>query len=156
MPVPFKTYADLECNLKRVESYEGFYSKNIKITFLVVLLTNLFVLMMNLLSQYPASKYWSLRRIEDVPSNVLRASPKDPIWPSWGHPDLTSQVRPNLTSWGRPEMTPRGSLNRTFKGRPWEVDSGFPLEDLQTTQTWISEKKKLNFLSELIRLTKSI
>ena len=78
MPVRFKTYADLECNLKRVESYEGFYSKNIKITFLVVLLTNLFVLMMNLLSQYPAGKYWSLGRIEDVPSNVLGASPKDP------------------------------------------------------------------------------
>ena len=52
MPVPFKTYADLEGNLKRAESYERFYSKNIKIKFLVVLLTNLFVLMMNLLSQY--------------------------------------------------------------------------------------------------------
>ena len=76
MPVPFKTYADLEGNLKRAESYERFYSKNIKIKFLVVLLTNLFVLMMNLLSQYPASKYWSLRRIEDVPSNVPRASLK--------------------------------------------------------------------------------
>ena len=48
IPVPFKTYADFECNLKSVESYEGSYSKNIKITFLVVLLTNLFVLMINL------------------------------------------------------------------------------------------------------------
>ena len=79
IPVPFKIYADFECNLTSAESYEGFYSKNIKITFLVVLLTNLFVLMMNLLSQYPAGKYWSLGRIEDVPSNVLGASPKDPI-----------------------------------------------------------------------------
>ena len=79
IPVPFKIYADFECNLTGAESYEGFYSKNIKITFLVVLLTNLFVLMMNLLSQYPAGKYWSLGRIEDVPSNVLGASPKDPI-----------------------------------------------------------------------------
>ena len=26
-PVPFKIYANFECNLKRVESYEGFYSK---------------------------------------------------------------------------------------------------------------------------------
>ena len=51
IPVPFKIYADFECNLKIVESYEGSYSKNIKITFLVVLLTSLFVLMMNLLSQ---------------------------------------------------------------------------------------------------------
>ena len=49
--VPFKIYADFECHLKSVESYEGSYSKNIKITFLLVLLTSLFVLMMNLLSQ---------------------------------------------------------------------------------------------------------
>ena len=27
IPVPFKIYADFECNLKIVESYEGFYSK---------------------------------------------------------------------------------------------------------------------------------
>ena len=51
IPVPFKIYAGFECNLKSVESYEGSYSKNIKITFLVVLLTSLFVLMMNLLNQ---------------------------------------------------------------------------------------------------------
>ena len=41
IPVPFKSYADFEYNIKSVESYEGFYSKNIEITFLVVLLTNL-------------------------------------------------------------------------------------------------------------------
>ena len=51
LPVPIKIYADLESNLESVESYEGSYSKNIKITFLVVLLTNLFVLMMNLVHQ---------------------------------------------------------------------------------------------------------
>ena len=51
IPVPFKIYADFECNLKSVESYEGSYSKNIKIAFLVVLLTSLFVLMINLPSQ---------------------------------------------------------------------------------------------------------
>ena len=52
IPVPSKIYADFECNLKNVESYEGSYSENIKITFLVVLLTNLFVLTINLPSQY--------------------------------------------------------------------------------------------------------
>ena len=29
---------------------------------------------------------------------VPRTSPKDPIWPFWGGPDLTFQRRPNLTS----------------------------------------------------------
>ena len=51
IPVPLKIYADFECNLKSVESYEGSYSKNIKIAFLVILLTSLFVLMINLPSQ---------------------------------------------------------------------------------------------------------
>ena len=51
LPVPFKIYADFECNLERVESCEGSYTKNIKITFLVVLLTKLFALMIGLLSQ---------------------------------------------------------------------------------------------------------
>ena len=27
IPVPFKTYADFECNLENIESYEGSYSK---------------------------------------------------------------------------------------------------------------------------------
>ena len=51
IPIRFKIYADFECNLKSVESYEGFYSKNIKFIFLVVLLINLFVFIMNLQSQ---------------------------------------------------------------------------------------------------------
>ena len=51
IPVPFEIYADSECNLKSVENYEGSYSKKYQDTFLAVLLTNLFVLMMNLLSQ---------------------------------------------------------------------------------------------------------
>ena len=50
-PVPFKIYVDFECNLKGVEIYEGFFSKNIKVAFLLVLLTRLFLLMINLLSQ---------------------------------------------------------------------------------------------------------
>ena len=50
-PVPFKIYADFKCNLRGVESYEGFYTKNIKIILLVVLLIKLYVLMIDLLSQ---------------------------------------------------------------------------------------------------------
>ena len=56
MPVPFKIYDDFDCILRGVESYEGSYTKNIKITFLVVLLTNLFALMIGLLSQLLAIK----------------------------------------------------------------------------------------------------
>ena len=52
IPVRFKIYADFECNLRSVESYESSYTnKNIKITFFVVLLTKLFVLMTGLLSE---------------------------------------------------------------------------------------------------------
>ena len=49
--VPFNIYADFECNLERVKSYEGSYTKNIKIMFLVVFLTKLFLLMIDLVSQ---------------------------------------------------------------------------------------------------------
>ena len=52
IPVPFKIYALFECNLRSVESYEGSYTKNIKITFLEVLLTKSFALMIGLLSQW--------------------------------------------------------------------------------------------------------
>ena len=48
IPVPFKIYADFECNSKGFESYET-YSKSVKITFLVVILITLFVLMVNLI-----------------------------------------------------------------------------------------------------------
>ena len=51
IPDPFKIYADFECNLRGVESNEGSYTKNIKITFLVVLLTKLLALMIGFLSQ---------------------------------------------------------------------------------------------------------
>ena len=49
--VPFKIYTDFESNLKEVESYERCYTKNIKIMLLVVLLTKLFVLMVDLVSE---------------------------------------------------------------------------------------------------------
>ena len=52
IPVPFKIYVDFECNLKSVECDESSYTKkNIKITFLVVLLIKLFVLVIGLLNQ---------------------------------------------------------------------------------------------------------
>ena len=50
IPVPFKSYAGFECNLRGVESYEGSYTESIKTTFLVVLLTKLLALMIGLLS----------------------------------------------------------------------------------------------------------
>ena len=51
IPVPFKIYADFECNVEGVESYKGSYTKkNIKIIFLVVLLTKLFAVMISLVN----------------------------------------------------------------------------------------------------------
>ena len=56
IPVPFKIYADFECNL------------NIKITFLVVLLIKLFVLMIGLLSQllFIEMKMWLMNLLKQV------------------------------------------------------------------------------------------
>ena len=51
VPVPFKIYAAFECNLGSVESYEGSYTKNIKITFFADLLIKFFALMIGLLCQ---------------------------------------------------------------------------------------------------------
>ena len=51
LPVPFKIYADFECNLKDVEIYQGSYTKNIMIMSLVVMLIRLSVLLINLVSQ---------------------------------------------------------------------------------------------------------
>ena len=47
--VPFKVYSDCECILNNPESYEGSCSKNIKI--ILVLLTGLFMLIINLVIQ---------------------------------------------------------------------------------------------------------
>ena len=49
--VIFKIYADFECNLESAESYEDSYTKNIKITILVVLLTKLLALIVGLKSE---------------------------------------------------------------------------------------------------------
>ena len=51
LPVPFKIYADFEFNLRDVEIYEGSYTKNIMIMFLVVMLLRLSALMIDLVSQ---------------------------------------------------------------------------------------------------------
>ena len=51
IPVPFKIYAHFEGNLEIVGRYEGPCTKHIMIMFLVVLLTKLFVLMINLVNQ---------------------------------------------------------------------------------------------------------
>ena len=51
IPVSFKIYADFECNLESAESYEDSYTKNIKITILVVLLTKLLALIVGLKSE---------------------------------------------------------------------------------------------------------
>ena len=51
IPVPFKIYAEFEYNLKSVESYAGSYSKRYQDQFLVVLLTRLFVLLINLVNR---------------------------------------------------------------------------------------------------------
>ena len=50
IPVPFKIYADFECNLEGVEGYEDSYTQKIS-RFLVVSLTKLFGLMIDLASQ---------------------------------------------------------------------------------------------------------
>ena len=50
MPVPLKIYADFESNLEGVEIMKILTQKNIKVTFRVVLLTRLFVLIMDLVS----------------------------------------------------------------------------------------------------------
>ena len=51
IPVHFKLYADFESNLKSFNCNEVLIQKNIKTTFLVVLLIKLFVLIIDLLSQ---------------------------------------------------------------------------------------------------------
>ena len=63
IPAPFKIYANFEFLLKSVKSMEKqvvFIQKNINITFLAILLINLFVLMINLASQlfFTGVKMW--------------------------------------------------------------------------------------------------
>ena len=96
------------------------------------------------------------------PFNVPKTSPKDLIWPSRGHPDLTT--------WRPTEMTSRGRPNLTPMGRRWKVHSGCLQDVLRTSLRGPSKyllgtiwgqlldvpKFLFTFLSELIRLTKSV
>ena len=76
------------------------------------------LLTINLLSAIPASKYWSLGRPVDVPSNVPRTSLKHPIWhPSWRHRHLTSWGHPNLTSYSEVPGTSQINLPVRYFGR---------------------------------------
>ena len=60
--VPSKIYSDFECVLNSAESCKGFCSKNIKIAFLLVLLTNLFVLFINLVNQFCLQRWKCCKR----------------------------------------------------------------------------------------------
>ena len=51
LSVPFKIYADFECNLKDTEIYEGSCTKNFMIMFLVVMLLKLSALIIDLVSR---------------------------------------------------------------------------------------------------------
>ena len=51
MPVPFKIYADFECNLRGVESYEGSYTKKYQDHVTCSFAYKVFVLIIDLLSQ---------------------------------------------------------------------------------------------------------
>ena len=51
IPVSFKIYTNFECNLRVLNVIKVVTQKNIKITFLVVLLIKLFVLMIDLLTE---------------------------------------------------------------------------------------------------------
>ena len=92
---------------------------------------------------------------------------------SWGRPTPTSPGRPLKILFDRPGDVPIWRPGDVLKWRPGDVliwrsrdvpgrlirdvprtFSGRPLEDLESTQTWMS-KIFLTFLLELIRLTKS-
>ena len=72
IPVPFKTYADFDSHLRGVESYKGSYTKNIKVTFLVVLITKLFVLTIGLLTQllFIEVKMWLMNLLKQFLRSV--------------------------------------------------------------------------------------
>ena len=67
------------------------------------------------------------------PSNVPRTSPKDPIWPFRGRPGEFLKWRPGVVLIRRSRDIPGRLIRdvpRTFSGRP--------LEDIESTQTWMS------------------
>ena len=82
-------------------------------------------------SIYSANKNWSPGHPEDALLQILRTSPKDPIWPS--------RERPDMMSWGRPEMTFRGHPNLTSNERPWEVGSEHTHDVFRTSPSGLSK-----------------
>ena len=98
----------------------------------------------------PAGKYWSPGRPPPTsrgrPLKILFDRPRDvPI----RRPGVVLKWRPrDVLIWRSRDVPGRliRDVPRTFSGRP--------LEDLESTQTWMSNFF-LTFLSELIRLTKS-
>ena len=88
----------------------------------------------------PKSPGRSLKIVFDRPRDV-------PIW----RPGNVLKRRPGIVRIWRSKDVPGRLIQdvpRTFSGRS--------LKDLQSTQTWMSQHFFLIFLSELIRLTKSI
>ena len=91
----------------------------------------------------PSRQILFSRTPEDVLLQRSQYFPKDPIW-------LFRNV---------PVCYPGDVLiwlpGKLIQGVP-KTFSGRPLEDLQSTKYWIFQKNNSTFLSELIRLTKSI
>ena len=82
------------------------------------------------IKSFPAGKNLSPGRPEHVPLQRPQDSPKDPVWPSWGRPEMAPG---DVLIWRSRDVP--GNLirdvRRTFSERP--------LEDLQSTQTWFSQ-----------------
>ena len=107
----------------------------------------------------PAGKYWSLGRSKNIASNVHGTSLKILFDHS---EDVLVWCPGDVLIW-RPEMTSSGRPNLMFKGPSWDVDLGRLQDVLRTSPRGPSEysnldvpKFLLTFLSELIRLRKSI
>ena len=98
----------LECLRTLVLCYFSQVAKNVLVT--TFLVNHIFSSKYMFTCYYPASKYRSLERPEEVPSNVPRTSCKYPIWPSRGRYHLTFWGSPNLTSQGHPKSTSRGCV----------------------------------------------
>ena len=105
--------------------------------------------------------------LQDVPttspSNVLRTFPKDPIWPFLGRLDLTSQARINWRLGEVLKRRPRNVLIWRSRNVPGRLIRGEPRTFSRRPPRGPSKHSNLdvprfllNFLSELIRLTKSI
>ena len=104
------------------------------------------------------------RGFKYIISVKITLNPAGKYW-SQGRPPPTSPGRRLKILFDRPGDVPIWRPGDVLKWCPWDVliwrsrdvprtFSGRPLEDLESTQTWVS-KIFLTFLSELIRLTKS-